>query len=103
MKISNLSKELIASINKYLKKNNLKPFLAKELKAIKEDALNVFFLHDELIIRGTLVERDGYLILALKSGLCKIDALVLDLKYKPVEIAENIDYWHEDLEEYFLK
>lgn len=99
MKICHLPKPKIAEINKFLRKNGIDIFKVKELKDIKEDALNVFYLHDYLVIRGYVVNKGDNHILAIKSGIEIVDILVMDSDHKPLKIVEQFDFWNDDLEE----
>lgn len=100
MKISQLTKAQISNINKFLKKNNAKPFLSKEIKAIDKDELDLIYFHDELIVRGTLHlfnSDQKYYVLAIKHGLELTDCLILDSSYTPVRIEECFNLFHDTI------
>lgn len=104
MKISNLSKESIAVINKFLKKNEFPHFDAKYIKALKDDVLRVCFIHDEIGIRGTIYKATGeetcnnYNLILLNHGLECADALMCDENFKPLQVIERFNFINHEIE-----
>lgn len=105
MKISNLSKEKISVINKFLKKNGIEIFSAKFVKALKDDLLRVCYMHDEVIIKGCIYTAIGeetgntYFAIALSHGLECVDVLLCDENHNPLKLVERFNVMENDIEE----
>lgn len=91
-KVCFLSKEEIKEINAFLRKKGYEPFKANELKALKEDVLNVCYAYDEFAVRGMILPCHLHRAIVLRSAYAYTEVLVIqDKDNAPILIGSRFD------------